>query len=255
MCDKALKLATSLGLAVWLVSGAAPAPDSPYDAADLGRLTQILDLVRDNYAGDIGVEQLVEGAIEGVMERLDGQSRYLDPAALDELRSGTSGGYEGIGVGLGARVLRSVVWALDALVSILLNLVAAKPISIFVWWLYAGANRTTFHGRAELSRRVERARMAGRPVLFASNHLSMFDDPVVPMALFGTGSRAAAELSFLVILLILWRVIPTVAIRPEVFVVSVIAYAVGVAALGARKTWWSIGDLINFSGSHDFPLD
>lgn len=48
--------------------------------------------------------------------------------------------------------------------SVVLNVVAAKPISIFVWWLYAGGNRTTFHGRAELARRVARARMARRPV-------------------------------------------------------------------------------------------
>ena len=52
-----------------------------------------------------------------------------------------------------------------------------------------------FRERGELHRRVRRAVRAGRPVLFASNHVSMFDDPVVPMALFRTGSRAAAELA------------------------------------------------------------
>jgi 1-acyl-sn-glycerol-3-phosphate acyltransferase len=142
-----------------------------------------------------------------------------------------------------------VVWALDALVSILLNLIAAKPISIFVWWLYARANRTTFHGRAELAQRVKRARRAGRPVLFASNHLSMFDDPVVPMALFRTGSRAVAELSCLVALVILWWATNPMFTQPRLLVASIIAYLVGIALLGARKTWWSIGDLINFSGA------
>ena len=81
--------------------------------------------------------------------------------------------------GAGGGALRGVVSTLNALVSVVLNVVVAKPVSIFVWWLYAGGNRTTFQGRAELARRVARARMAGRPVLFASNHLSMFDDPVV----------------------------------------------------------------------------
>ena len=137
---------------------------------------------------------------------------------------------------------------LDALVSILLNLIAAKPISIFVWWLHAGANRTTFHGRAELARRVRRARRAGRPVLFASNHLSMFDDPVVPMALFRTGPRAVAELACLVALLSLWWATTPVFVSPPLLVALVAAYLVGTAFLGARKTWWSIGDLINFSG-------
>jgi 1-acyl-sn-glycerol-3-phosphate acyltransferase len=146
-------------------------------------------------------------------------------------------------------MLRSAVWALDALVSILLNLVLAKPISIFVWWLHARANRTTFHGRPELARRVKRARRAGDPVLFASNHLSMSDDPVVPMALFRLGPRTVAELSILAALLLLWWVTPAAVVPPEVFGVSITAYSLGIARFGARKTWWSIGDLINFSGA------
>ena len=35
---------------------------------------------------------------------------------------------------------------------------------------------------------------------------------------------------------------------PWLFVASIIAYLLGTALLGARKTWWSIGDLVNFSG-------
>jgi 1-acyl-sn-glycerol-3-phosphate acyltransferase len=134
-------------------------------------------------------------------------------------------------------------------VSILLNLVVGKPISIFVWWLHAWANRTSFHGRSELARRVRRARRAGEPVLFASNHLSMFDDPVVPMALFRNGPRAAAELACLAALLLVWRVTPSTVLPTEVFVASLIACSLGIALLGARKTWWSIGDLVNFSGA------
>ncbi len=154
-----------------------------------------------------------------------------------------------LSAGLGTRFLRGVVWALDASVSVLLNLLAAKPIAIFVWWLHARANRTSFHGRAELARRVKRARREGRPVLFASNHLSMFDDPVVPMALFRTGSRAVAELVCLVALLGLWWVADPMFVQPPLLAGGVLAYLVAIALLGARKTWWSIGDLVNFSGA------
>jgi hypothetical protein len=156
---------------------------------------------------------------------------------------------DGTTIGRGARILRRVLWALNVLVSVLLNLVVTKLISIFVWRLYARANRTTFHGREELARRVNRARRAGRPVLFASNHLSMFDDPVIPMALFRTGPRAIAEFSCLAILLILWQLGPPALVAPEIFAASVIAYAMGISLMGARKTWWSTGDLVNFSGA------
>jgi 1-acyl-sn-glycerol-3-phosphate acyltransferase len=138
---------------------------------------------------------------------------------------------------------------LDTLVSLLLNLIVTKPISIFVWWLTARANHTTFHDRAALARRVARARRAGQPVLFASNHLSMFDDPLIPMALFRTGPRAAAELSCLAALLILWCATRPAVPSADVLLASVAAYSLGIALLGARKTWWSIGDLINFSGA------
>jgi 1-acyl-sn-glycerol-3-phosphate acyltransferase len=152
-------------------------------------------------------------------------------------------------VGPGAEILRYGLRTLDSSVSALLNLIVTKPISIFVWWLSSRANRTRFHARAELARRVKRAGRAGHPVLFASNHLSMFDDPVVPMALFRTGPRALAELSGLVALLILWWVAPPTLVPTAAFVVSVIGYSLGIALLGARKTWWSLGDLVNFSGA------
>jgi 1-acyl-sn-glycerol-3-phosphate acyltransferase len=151
--------------------------------------------------------------------------------------------------GLAVGILRCAVRALAVLASILLNLILAKPISIFVWWLHAWANHTTFHGRSELARRVGRARRAGDPVLFASNHLSMFDDPVIPMALFRTGPRAAAEFAFLAALLLLWKAAPPTLVSTKLIVSSLIAYSLGIALLGARKTWWSIGDLVNFSGA------
>ena len=83
-----------------------------------------------------------------------------------------------------------------------------KPIAIFVWWLSNRANRIELQDRAELRRRVEAAARGGRPVLFASNHLSMFDDPVLPMALYRLGFRAVAELSALTALLVACWVVP-----------------------------------------------
>jgi hypothetical protein len=77
----------------------------------------------------------------------------------------------------------------------------------------------------------------------------MFDDPVIPMALFRTGPRAAAELSCLVALVGVWWIAGPTLIPPELLMAAIIAYLLGIALLGARKTWWSIGDLVNFSGA------
>jgi 1-acyl-sn-glycerol-3-phosphate acyltransferase len=146
-------------------------------------------------------------------------------------------------------VLRLVARSVDAGITTLLNLVVVKPTSVFIWWLAAKANRTVFQHREELARRVRSARKQGRPVLFASNHVSMFDDPVVPMALFRTGPRAAAELAGLVGLLAAGWGLGQAAPFANLFAWTTFAYALAIALLGARKTWWSIGDLVNFSGS------
>jgi hypothetical protein len=139
----------------------------------------------------------------------------------------------------GARVVAGFV-------SSVLDLIAMKPIAIFVWWLSNCANRIEFQERAELRRRVEAAARGGRPVLFASNHLSMFDDPVLPMALYRMGFRAVAELSALTALLFAWWVVPASAVPPVVLRGAALAWAVVIAVFGARKVWWSLGDLVNF---------
>jgi 1-acyl-sn-glycerol-3-phosphate acyltransferase len=135
------------------------------------------------------------------------------------------------------------------LATAILHLIATKPISIFVWWLSHRANATDFRDRAELQRRVRRAVRAGRPVLFASNHVSMFDDPVVPMALFRTGQRAAVEVAVLALLLLLCWAVPDSFLPPAWPRVAALGWAVGIACFGAAKEWWSLGDLVNFSGA------
>jgi hypothetical protein len=142
----------------------------------------------------------------------------------------------------GARVVAGIV-------STVLDLIAVKPIAILVWWLSNRANRIDFQERAELRRRVEAASRGGRPVLFASNHLSMFDDPVLPMALYRMGSRAPAELAALAALLVACWAVPTSVAPPVVLRGAVLAWAVVIVVFGARKVWWSLGDLVNFSGA------
>jgi 1-acyl-sn-glycerol-3-phosphate acyltransferase len=94
----------------------------------------------------------------------------------------------GESAGRAGRVLLRIPASLSTAI---LNLSISKPIAIFVWWLSNRANTTRFRERGELHRRVQRAVRAGRPVLLASNHVSMFDDPVVPIRLFAACSRMA----------------------------------------------------------------
>jgi 1-acyl-sn-glycerol-3-phosphate acyltransferase len=127
----------------------------------------------------------------------------------------------------------------------LLDLVALKPIAIFVWWFSTRANRLVFERRRELRTRVDRALASGRPVLLASNHVAWFDDPVIPMALYRTGERALAEVAGLAVWVALCWLDPLGLERPLLQVALALLGAWGVGRFGAKKVWWTLGDYLN----------
>jgi len=133
------------------------------------------------------------------------------------------------------------------LTTLALDLVALKPIAIFVWWFSHRANTIRFVERGELRRRIDRALSNGRPVVVAINHVSWFDDPVIPMALYRTGQRAGLELLALAALVILCGALPPQILPPPAGIAIGVAGAVGIALRGARKVWWTVGDLANLS--------
>ena len=147
------------------------------------------------------------------------------------------------------RLREGLLRAISAVVTALLTLFITKGIAIFVWWLSNRANRIDFQDRAKLRRTVEGAVPEGRPVLFASNHVSMFDDPVLPMDLYRTGARAIGEWLVLATLLLLYWTVPASVLPRAVPGIAALGWAAGIAVFGARKVWWSLGDLVNFSGA------
>lgn len=129
----------------------------------------------------------------------------------------------------------------------MLDLLVLKPIAVFVWWFSEHANTIHFHGREALRRCIDDALSRGRPVLVAANHVSWFDDPVIPMALYRTGRRAALEGLGLAAWIALCLALPARALSPSLRVAGSLAGALTVAALGARKVWWTLGALENLS--------
>ncbi len=128
-----------------------------------------------------------------------------------------------------------------------LDLVFIKPVSIFVWWFSQRANTIHFRGRAELRARIERTLAQGRPVFVAMNHVSWFDDPVIPMALFRTGQRAALEAVLLAAAVALCVGLWSSVLAPPVAALGIAGALAAVALSPARKVWWTLGDLVNLS--------
>ncbi|MBR2082063.1 MAG: S41 family peptidase [Elusimicrobiaceae bacterium] len=76
-----------------------------YAAADsslrkLRTLVDVLEFVKENYVEQTDTDQLVSGAIKGVVSELDDFSAYLDPKDYKELKNDTKGEFGGLGIRL-----------------------------------------------------------------------------------------------------------------------------------------------------------
>ncbi|MDM7914116.1 MAG: S41 family peptidase [Candidatus Eisenbacteria bacterium] len=64
----------------------------------LSVLTEVLSYVTDNYVEKVEPEDLVDGAIKGMLDKLDPHSNYLDPERFKRMQERNRGAYYGIGV-------------------------------------------------------------------------------------------------------------------------------------------------------------
>jgi len=63
-----------------------------------GKLLAIYRLVKDNYVDEVDDDQLMKGAINGMLTSLDPHSSYLDGSALQRLETMIDGSYSGLGL-------------------------------------------------------------------------------------------------------------------------------------------------------------
>lgn len=65
---------------------------------ELSAFSEAFQRIKSQYIEPVDDKVLLEGAIRGMMETLDPHSRYLNPQALTDLESATSGDYNGLGI-------------------------------------------------------------------------------------------------------------------------------------------------------------
>ncbi len=66
--------------------------------AELGRFISVLEQVKAAYVEPVSDEQLIDGAIDGMLTSLDPHSGYLDESGMAQLRIQTEGEYSGLGL-------------------------------------------------------------------------------------------------------------------------------------------------------------
>jgi carboxyl-terminal processing protease len=72
--------------------------DATYRELDM--LAKVLELVKDTYVEDVSEQQLLEGAIRGMLANLDPHSGYMDAEVFKENQIQTKGEYGGVGIEL-----------------------------------------------------------------------------------------------------------------------------------------------------------
>jgi carboxyl-terminal processing protease len=71
-------------------------PKESYEG--LETFTNILTIIQNNYVDEVDTEQLIEGAINGMLTSLDPHSAYLTPDLYKELQVDTKGRFGGLGI-------------------------------------------------------------------------------------------------------------------------------------------------------------
>ena len=100
---------TVLGLNLFwgahLYYGSAQAADKNAVYDNLELFTRVLERVRDDYVdGDkTSYQDLIYGALRGMISTLDPHSEFMEPVKFDELKKDTEGAFGGVGIQIGLR--------------------------------------------------------------------------------------------------------------------------------------------------------
>ena len=112
------------------------------------------------------------------------------------------------------------------------------------------ANRIRVENRDALGRAIRKGKGSGRPLFLVMNHLSMIDDPVIPMAAIRSAQRFLATGGIAVALLAAAIVTSATGRGPaRLLWLAAVLWPAFLGVFGERKRWWSIGDFSNFAST------
>ena len=74
------------------------AADNDQTYKELKQFSEVIDIIKKDYVEKVDEKDLIEKAIQGMVESLDPHSAFLPPEALEELQVDTQGEFGGIGI-------------------------------------------------------------------------------------------------------------------------------------------------------------
>ena len=71
-------------------------PDNIYEKIDL--FSEVLEKIQDDYVEEVDQSEIMDAAINGVLQSLDPYSSYMSPEIFEEMQTETSGEFGGLGI-------------------------------------------------------------------------------------------------------------------------------------------------------------
>ena len=101
----ALLLAGNLVIGARLQSQAGAAEDRAAGYENIALFTRVLEQVREQYVepGKTAYQDLIYGALRGMLQSLDPHSQFLDPDMYKEMKDDTAGEFGGLGIVIGVK--------------------------------------------------------------------------------------------------------------------------------------------------------
>ena len=84
------------------ISAVAQRPNAPLPLDELRQFSNVFAAIKNNYVEDVADQELIEGAISGMLTDLDPHSAYLDADAFKDMRTSTRGQFGGLGIEIGS---------------------------------------------------------------------------------------------------------------------------------------------------------
>lgn len=103
----AVTLSFALSTSLIAKSDAQPLPSEASNEASrlqsLAKFTKVLSIVEQYNVDGLGIDQLIDKSLQGLLSNLDAHSTFLDKKSFDSLKSQTDGEFGGLGITVGMR--------------------------------------------------------------------------------------------------------------------------------------------------------
>ena len=94
-----LAIVTSLNFFLTTFSLSVESEDDIYKKIDL--FSEVLEKINSEYVDEVNQNEMMDSAIDGVLQSLDPYSSYMSPEVLENMQTETSGEFGGLGIEVG----------------------------------------------------------------------------------------------------------------------------------------------------------